>query len=115
MLGSDQPYDYIHSFWSDQFEHKLEYVGHSIRWDRLVLRGSLDEREVLGFYLEDGVLRAAAGLNRGGDPELEPDSEMAACARLIDQRARPDAALLSDERRDLWDLVHQDLQERRTC
>jgi 3-phenylpropionate/trans-cinnamate dioxygenase ferredoxin reductase component len=115
MLGSDQPYRYIHSFWSDQFEHKLEYVGHSTRWDQFVMRGSLDERQVLGFYLEDGVLRAAAGLNRGGDPELEPDSELAACARLIDQRARPDAALLSGESRDLWDLVHQDLQEKRKC
>ena len=29
MLGSTAPYDYIHSFWSDQYEHKLEYVGHA--------------------------------------------------------------------------------------
>jgi 3-phenylpropionate/trans-cinnamate dioxygenase ferredoxin reductase subunit len=111
MLGSDQPYRYIHSFWSDQFEHKLEYVGHSTRWDQVVMRGGLDERQVLAFYLEDGVLRAAAGLNRGGDPELEPDSEMAACARLIDQGARPDAALLSSEHTDLWDLVRTPNEE----
>jgi 3-phenylpropionate/trans-cinnamate dioxygenase ferredoxin reductase subunit len=113
MLGSDQPYGYIHSFWSDQFEHKLEYVGHSTRWDQVVMRGSLDERQVLAFYLEDGVLRAAAGLNRGGDPELEPGSEMAACARLIEQGARPDASLLSAAGSDLWHLVAQDLREER--
>src|SRR5262245_43857265 len=28
MLGSDAPYDYVHSFWSDQYEHNIEYVGH---------------------------------------------------------------------------------------
>src|SRR5215467_5594947 len=27
MLGETGPYDYLYSFWSDQFEHVLEYVG----------------------------------------------------------------------------------------
>jgi 3-phenylpropionate/trans-cinnamate dioxygenase ferredoxin reductase subunit len=27
LAGGDQPYDYIHSFWSDQYEHTIEYVG----------------------------------------------------------------------------------------
>lgn len=107
MLGSAEAYRDIHSFWSDQYEHKLEYVGHVTRWDQFVTRGSLEERRVLGFYLEGGVLRAAVGLNRGGDPELEPDSELAACAALIDQGARPGAGVLPDERRDLWELVQQ--------
>ena len=37
------------------------------------------------------------GLNRGGDPEAEPDSELAAAAELIRSRAPIDAARLSDE------------------
>ena len=28
MLGSTAPYDYLYTFWSDQYEHKIEYVGH---------------------------------------------------------------------------------------
>ncbi len=80
MLGSTAPYDYIHSFWSDQYEHKLEYVGHATKWDQFVVRGSLEDRMLLGFYMLDGQLRAAVGLDRGGDPELDTDSEMAACA-----------------------------------
>src|SRR6267154_5567776 len=32
MLGDQRPYDDIHSFWSDQYEHKLEYVGHARTW-----------------------------------------------------------------------------------
>jgi 3-phenylpropionate/trans-cinnamate dioxygenase ferredoxin reductase subunit len=105
MLGSTAPYDYIHTFWSDQYEHKLEYAGHATKWDDFVVRGSLEERELVGFYLLDGQLQAAVGLDRGGDPELDEDSEMAACARLVAQRARPAAAQLADEDVDLWSLT----------
>jgi 3-phenylpropionate/trans-cinnamate dioxygenase ferredoxin reductase subunit len=104
MLGSTAPYDYLHSFWSDQYEHKIEYVGHAIRWDEFVVRGSVEERKLIGFYLVDGVVRAAVGLDRGGDPELDLDGEMAACARLVVARARPAPAVLADDRTDLWSL-----------
>jgi 3-phenylpropionate/trans-cinnamate dioxygenase ferredoxin reductase subunit len=104
MLGDDAPYDYIHSFWSDQYEHKLEYVGHATKWDQFVIRGSLEERKLLGFYLLEGRLHAAVGLDRGGDPELESDSEMAACARLVAARARPAPTQLADDRIDLSSL-----------
>ena len=106
MLGSAAPYDYIHSFWSDQYEHKIEYVGHAATWDEFVVRGSLAEGKLVGFYLADGVVRAAVGLDRGGDPELDRDSEMAACARLVAVPARSAPGLLADESTDLWSLVH---------
>ena len=105
MLGSTAPYDYIHTFWSDQYEHKLEYVGHATEWDEFVVRGSLEEGRLIGFYLQEGLLQAAVGLDRGGDPELDTDSEMAACARLVATRARPDAGQLADEGVDLWSLA----------
>ncbi|HEY6672660.1 MAG TPA: FAD-dependent oxidoreductase [Solirubrobacterales bacterium] len=105
MLGSTAPYDYIHTFWSDQYEHKLEYAGHATEWDRFVIRGSLEDGKLLGFYLKSGVLLAAVGLDRGGDPELDEDSEMAASARLVAAQARPEAEQLADEGVDLWSLV----------
>jgi 3-phenylpropionate/trans-cinnamate dioxygenase ferredoxin reductase subunit len=105
MVGSTAPYDYVHSFWSDQYEHKLEYVGHATTWDEFVVRGSLQERRLVGFYLRDGLLLAAVGLDRGGDPELDLDSEMAACARLVAQRVRPSPGGLADENVDLWSLA----------
>ena len=105
MLGSTAPYDYLHTFWSDQYENKLEYAGHATTWDQFVVRGSVPDRRLIGFYLAEGVLRAAAGLDRGGDPELDTDGEMAACARLVAQRGRPAAAVLADEAVDLWSLV----------
>jgi 3-phenylpropionate/trans-cinnamate dioxygenase ferredoxin reductase component len=105
MLGSTAPYDYVHTFWSDQYEHKLEYAGHATEWDRFVIRGRLEDGKLLGFYLKSGVLLAAVGLNRGGDPELDEDSEMAASARLVAAQARPEAEQLADENVDLWSLV----------
>jgi 3-phenylpropionate/trans-cinnamate dioxygenase ferredoxin reductase subunit len=105
MLGSTSPYDYIHTFWSDQYEHKLEYVGHATTWDDFVVRGSLEEGRLIGFYLQEGLLQAAVGLDRGGDPELDTDQEMAACARLVATRARPGGGQLADEGVDLWSLA----------
>ena len=104
MLGTGAPYAYVHTFWSDQYDLKLEYVGHVRKWDQFIVRGSLDERKFLGFYLADGVLKAAVGVSRGGDPELDEHGEMAAAARLVAKRAHPDPQALADETRDLGDV-----------
>jgi 3-phenylpropionate/trans-cinnamate dioxygenase ferredoxin reductase subunit len=105
MLGADDRYDYIHSFWSDQYEHKLEYVGHATKWDQFVVRGSLEERTLIGFYLLDGRVLAAVGLDRGGDPEADSDSEMAACTRLVAMKTKPTPTRLADDGVDLWSLA----------
>jgi 3-phenylpropionate/trans-cinnamate dioxygenase ferredoxin reductase subunit len=107
MLGSTAPYDYVYTFWSDQYEHKIEYVGHVTRWDQFVVRGSLEAATLIGFYLVDGVVRAAVGLDRGGDPELDLDGEMAACARLVAAQARPAPAVLADDSIDVRSLAER--------
>src|SRR6266567_1327843 len=104
VLGTLQAYEYIYSFWSDQYEHKLEYVGFARSWERIVLRGSYDSRKFLAFYLTQGILQAACGLNRGGDPELEADAELRACQELIRGRIRLSETALADDRVDLWSL-----------
>ena len=105
MLGSTDQYDYVYTFWSDQYEHKLEYAGYAARWDEFIVRGSLEEGKLVGFYLVEGQLKAAVGLDRGGDPEADEDSEMAACARLIAMQARPAPRVLADENVALWELA----------
>ena len=105
MLGSATPFDYLHNFWSDQYEHILQYVGHATSWDDFAVRGSLQEGKLIGFYLLAGTVRAAIGFDRGGDPEWEHDSEMAACARLVARRASPDRGVLVDDHADLRSLA----------
>ena len=101
MLGAQDEYRYLHTFWSDQYEHKLEYAGHARTWDQFIVRGSLEDRSLVGFYMQDGSLRAAVGLNRGGDPELDAEGDMAKASRLIAAGARPAPAALADENQDL--------------
>ncbi len=105
ILGSQQPYDYIYSFWSDQYEHSLEYVGFARSWDRTIVRGTYESRKFLVFYLEQGRLLAAFGLNRGGDPELDEGSELRACQNVIRSRNKVPELALADERVDLGSLV----------
>jgi len=106
MLDKPEPYDYMHSFWSDQYEHTIEYIGFAASWDRLVFRGDLASRKFLGFYLKDGLVRAAMGLDRGGDPEdPKGDSELAVVARLIRNRVPADPERLADEGVDLEHLA----------
>jgi len=76
-----------------------------VTWDDFVVRGSLADSRFIGFYLQAGVVQAAVGFDRGGDPELDHDSEMAACVPLVAQRAQPDRGALTDERTDLWSLT----------
>ena len=106
LLGGAQPYDYVHTFWSDQYEHVIEYVGFAASWDRLVFRGRPESRKILGFYLKDGIVRAAVGLDRGGDPEdPKGDSELKVAVDMVRRRAAIDPAKLADESVDLRALA----------
>jgi 3-phenylpropionate/trans-cinnamate dioxygenase ferredoxin reductase subunit len=106
MVGGDQPYDYLHSFWSNQYEHTIEYVGIAAAWDRIVFNGRPQGRRFLAFYLKDGLVRAVAGLDRGGDPEDQhADAELSAAAKLIRDRIVVDPARLADEDLDLRRLT----------
>jgi 3-phenylpropionate/trans-cinnamate dioxygenase ferredoxin reductase subunit len=105
LLGRNEPYDYIHTFWSDQYEHVIEYVGFAASWDRVVFRGRPDSRKFLAFYLKDGIVRAAMGLDRGGDPEdPKGESELKAAVDMVRSRASIDPRKLGDESLDLRSL-----------
>ncbi|HKQ67593.1 MAG TPA: FAD-dependent oxidoreductase [Methylomirabilota bacterium] len=106
LLGGTQLYDYVHTFWSDQYEHLIEYVGFAPGWDRVVFRGRPESRKFLGFYLKDGIVRAAIGLNRGGDPEdPQSDSELKAAVDMVRRRASIDPKKLADENVELRKLA----------
>jgi len=107
MLGDSQPYADLHSFWSDQYEHSIEYVGYARTWDAFVVRGSVEERRFLGFYLEGGRVVAMMGFDRGGDPELDENGELFIAKPLVRDRAEVPPEVLADERVDLHAIIER--------
>ena len=99
MLGQADPYGEVPYFWSDLADWcTLEYVGPAARWDREVVRGSIDNGEFTIFYLDGGRLAAALTVGRSGDLEH--------AGRLIAGRSELGgrAAALGDEGTDLAGL-----------
>ncbi|WP_255954715.1 NAD(P)/FAD-dependent oxidoreductase [Streptomyces odontomachi] len=99
ILGRSAVHDEPHWFWSDQFGLNLQHCGHAARWDRLVVRGSLDERDFIAFYLDGDVLTAAFAVERGGD--------VFAVKELLARGAAPDPRLLADEDVELAELLDE--------
>jgi 3-phenylpropionate/trans-cinnamate dioxygenase ferredoxin reductase subunit len=97
MLGADDPYEEIHWFWSDQYDANLQYAGHHMAWERLVVRGSIPDRNFVAFYVNGGIVDAAAGLNRGRDVRR--------AMGIIKARTPVDEAKLADETVDLRTLA----------
>jgi 3-phenylpropionate/trans-cinnamate dioxygenase ferredoxin reductase subunit len=88
VLDPNSVYDYIHTFWSDQYDQSLEYVGYTSAWDRIAVEGSLEALDFIVRYYGDGKLLAAAAIGRGGDPEGADGGELAEIAREIAQQPR---------------------------
>lgn len=87
MLGLGAPYDYVHSFWSDQFDKKLEYVGFAREWDRIAVAGALERLDFIATYYKGKRLLAAAAIGRGGDPEAAEEGELKEVVREIRRQA----------------------------
>jgi 3-phenylpropionate/trans-cinnamate dioxygenase ferredoxin reductase subunit len=83
LLDRGVPYDYVHSFWSDQFDQTVEYVGFATQWDSITVEGSLPNRDFIVRYMREGKLLAAAAMGRGGDPESAEPGELKDIAKQI--------------------------------
>jgi NADPH-dependent 2,4-dienoyl-CoA reductase/sulfur reductase-like enzyme/nitrite reductase/ring-hydroxylating ferredoxin subunit len=78
MLGQAVKYDAVPVFWTIQYMQRLDYVGHASGKDDLVIRGSLEDRKFIGYYVRDGLVAAAAG--------MKSDQDMAAIIALMARR-----------------------------
>jgi 3-phenylpropionate/trans-cinnamate dioxygenase ferredoxin reductase subunit len=96
MMGRETTYDEIHWFWSDQYEHTIQYAGYHREWDDLVIRGSLESRSFAAFYLLAGRVQAVVSVDRPADVQDAMD--------LIRAGGRTDTAKLRDEAVELASL-----------
>lgn len=97
ICGKTTPHDKTPWFWSDQYELKLQIVGLSQYYDRVVLRGDPASRSFSCCYLRGGELIALDAVNHAKD--------FMAARKLIAERARPDPAKLGDDALGLRDTL----------
>jgi 3-phenylpropionate/trans-cinnamate dioxygenase ferredoxin reductase subunit len=93
MLGSPDPYDEVHWFWSDQYDTNIQSAGHVSDWTNPVIRGDLESRSFVAFSLRDGHIVGAVALNRGKD--------LRRSIALIKSKAVVDPAKLADADTDV--------------
>ena len=80
MLGLGVRYDAVPVFWTIQYMKRLDYIGHATDWDDIIVHGDLEKPEFLAYYVRNGQVIAAAGLDR--------DQDTAALIELF--QSRPD-------------------------
>lgn len=97
MLGKREPYSDVHWFWSDQYDCNVQYAGFHTGWDELVIRGKLQERNAVAFYLQERRIAAAVAFNRGRDLQR--------AMSLIRARVEVAPAVLRDEGVDMRALI----------
>ncbi len=88
LCGRAVVHDKVPWFWSDQFELKLQIVGLSQGYDRVILRGDHARRSFSCCYLRGDELIALDAVNQTKD--------FMAARKLIADRARFDLARLAD-------------------
>jgi 3-phenylpropionate/trans-cinnamate dioxygenase ferredoxin reductase subunit len=85
MLGASQAHDVVPYFFSDLSDwSSLEYVGPAHKWDREVVRGSLDEGRFCIFYMDEG--RVAGALSVGRSDDLEHARRLLSSAARVADR-----------------------------
>jgi 3-phenylpropionate/trans-cinnamate dioxygenase ferredoxin reductase component len=99
MLGEMTPYDDPHWFWSDQFGHNLQHVGHTAPSDRMVVRGSLGDDDWTVFFVSDERVTGAFALDRGED--------IAVARELVAARTTLPDAMLADPEADLFEALEE--------
>jgi 3-phenylpropionate/trans-cinnamate dioxygenase ferredoxin reductase subunit len=93
MVGRGAVSDEANWFWSDQYEHNIQFLGAAT--SELAIRGDADALDFTVFYLDGDVVSGAFTIDRGEDVMV---------ARELLGRS-VDISALTDEDIDLWDLV----------
>jgi NADPH-dependent 2,4-dienoyl-CoA reductase/sulfur reductase-like enzyme len=80
VLGANERFDDVPFFWSAHYDVSINYVGHAEKWDRVLVDGDPDKRDVAVSYDLGGKRMAFASIFRdqeslGAELQMEADSE----------------------------------------
>ena len=104
MLGQDVALDTVPYFYTDQFDVSMEYSGFPSLAAKVapVIRGSLESKEFVAFWQQDG--RVVAGMSVNWPSSVKPSAQKTIKA-LITGRTEVPAERLADETVPLDKLV----------
>ncbi|MEN5315575.1 FAD/NAD(P)-binding oxidoreductase [Pseudomonas koreensis] len=98
LCDKEKPYHSLPWFWSDQYDIKLQIVGLSQGYERIVMRGDwLKGRSFAAFYLKHGKVISIDCVNR--------PQEFMVGKRLVSEQIEIDPARLADETIAMKDLI----------
>ena len=89
MLGRREAFEAVPFFWTEQHDLSIAYVGHAEKWDKILIDGSIEDRNCMITYLRDGRRQAVAVMHRDHEGLLAELEFERATARA---RARPVAS-----------------------
>lgn len=93
MLGKGRPYDEVHWFWSDQYSDNIQVGGRLGSWENAVIRGDVEARRFVAFFLAGGRVHGALAVNLGRD--------LRRGLPLLKASAEVDPAILADPSADV--------------
>ncbi len=97
MLGKEIPFHGVPFFWSSQLGLHFRYVGYAGTWDDIRVAGDIPSRDFVAYYLENGSIEAAAGINR--------DKEILAAGELLQKGEIPDIRRLENKSYDICSFL----------
>ncbi len=103
MAGEEKAYTARPYFFSDLFDLSFEVWGSLMRWDRTVLRGSLEEGSFAYYYFDQDRLTGVLAVDRPGG-ERTPMRKLVEARRTYDEVADD----LRDEDVDLAELTEEE-------
>lgn len=70
MLGQDVPHEVVPYFWTDMADVEIESVGPAYGWDRVIMRGSIDDPSFSAWFVQGNRIAQVAAVGRAHDIEV---------------------------------------------
>ena len=75
MLGQDVKHEVVPYFWTDMADVEIESVGPAYGWDRIIVRGSIDDPAFSVWYLQGNRVAQVAAVGRAHDIESRQEAD----------------------------------------
>ncbi len=85
LAGANKGYEHVPAFFTKVFDLQIQLLGDTQGVDEVVLRGSLPDRNLIGYYLREEQLVAAVLVGQAGDMVEELKGLIRERARLSDR------------------------------